>query len=583
MRTCTIPSTSEREVAGRTYVVYHIHVSEEGGGDTATATQAETAQPTRIVTKRYSQFNDLMLLLRRMHVPPDALAKLPDFPQKSLFKGNSDFVERRRASLEAWLRVAMAMEDQGVLDAINVFLKTDDDKFRSSMVDSGDASAPRQPPGRLAEPKTGTLVRLSNATFLRSWKTRWFVFDGVKLTCYADADAHSRGDAPKGSIDDLEVCTVTYRGEYLGKNCVLGVYSPRQTWLLDAASEAEALEWVSALRRDALRLSASREDFDFLSVVGRGHFAKVMLAVKRDSGVMYAIKVIRKDVIFERNQITHTKSERRILGQITHPFIVSLHYAFQTEERLFLALEFCHGGELFNRMRKVKLFPEEHVRLYLGEVLLALEYLHRLEVVYRDLKPENVLIDREGHLKLADFGLSKEELSGDDRTFTFCGTPEYMSPEVLLAKGHGPGVDLWALGVLSCELMTGKHPFYTRNREEMYRRVLTAPVPLPSSLGEDAASFVTGLTQKDPSNRLGCGSNGIADARAHPFFTAHGLDFDRLLAKEYPMPWVPKESGADTLEHFDETFTRERADESVIDAAVLEKLRDANVTVDGWT
>ena len=175
---------------------------------------------------------------------------------------------------------------------------------------------------------------------------------------------------------------------------------------MDASSEEEALEWVSALRRDAVRLSARREDFDFLSVVGRGHFAKVMLAVKRDTGVMYALKVLRKDVIFERSQVAHTKSERRILGQINHPFIVSLHYAFQTEGRLFLALEFCHGGELFNRMRKVKIFPEKDARLYIGEVLLALEYLHRLDVLYRDLKPEHVMIDLDGHLKLSDLGLS---------------------------------------------------------------------------------------------------------------------------------------------------------------------------------
>ena len=528
-----------------------------------------------------------MLLLRRMAVP--ALSKLPDFPQKSLFKGNQDFVERRRAALEIWLAAAVALsaEDRSLHDALDVFLKTDDDKFKSSMQQRrGDAAADGVVDvDSLSEPKAGTLHRLSSDLFLRSWKQRWFVFDGVKLLCFADAEAHARGDAPigknRGSLDDLETSTITYKGEYQGRSYVIGVYSPRQTWLMDASSEEEALEWVSALRRDAVRLSARREDFDFLSVVGRGHFAKVMLAVKRDTGVMYALKVLRKDVIFERSQVAHTKSERRILGQINHPFIVSLHYAFQTEGRLFLALEFCHGGELFNRMRKVKIFPEKDARLYIGEVLLALEYLHRLDVLYRDLKPENVLIDLDGHLKLADFGLSKEALSSDARTYTFCGTPEYMSPEVLLAKGHGTGVDLWALGVLSCELLTGKHPFYTRNREEMYRRVLTLPVPLPSSLSEGATSFVAGLTQKDPSLRLGCGSGSISDVREHAFFVDHGLDFDRMLAKEYEMPWIPKESGADTLAHFDEAFTRERAEESVLDPSTMEKLRDLSVNGDG--
>ena len=255
-----------------------------------------------------------------------------------------------------------------------------------------------------------------------------------------------------------------------------------------------------------------------------------MLVRKRDTGRMYALKVLRKALVKERNQVEHTKAERDILARADHPFVVGLHYAFQSATKLYLVLDYCPGGELFGHLQRVRRMSEDHARLYLAEIVLALEHLHSMGVVYRDLKPENILIDAGGHLRLADFGLSKRAIFGDDNnssgqpaggvsasgsglTYTFCGTPEYMSPEVVLEQGHGAAVDMWATGVLACEMMTGQHPFYSKHKEEMYRRILTHEPQYPSYLSADARDLMNRLTAKAPAQRLGGGLAGIAEVK----------------------------------------------------------------------
>lgn len=193
-------------------------------------------------------------------------------------------------------------------------------------------------------------------------------------------------------------------------------------------------------------LSAS--DFELLRVVGKGSFGKVLQVRKRDSGRVYAMKVLVKKDLVERKEVAHTLSERNVLIRASSPFLVGLKFSFQTPEKLYLVLDYMNGGELFYHLQKETVFSEARTRFYICELILALEHLHKYDIVYRDLKPENILLDSSGHIALTDFGLCKEHVSFNDTTNTFCGTAEYLAPEVLTGQGYGKAVDWWSLGIL---------------------------------------------------------------------------------------------------------------------------------------
>ena len=384
-----------------------------------------------------------------------------------------------------------------------------------------------------------------------------------QLLCYyaSPQDLRERGRL------DLTLCTVAILDEKQrpngrGEHC-FGVFTPTRALLLEAENAEEMARWVKAFRgeEDQAIANISKDDFEMLSVLGRGHFAKVMLGRKRDTGYLYAIKVIHKRRVTERKHAAHTKTERRVLGKIRHPFIVSLHFAFQTEHKLYLALDYCPGGELFGLLQRQRKVEEEHGKLYAAQIVLALEYLHRLGIIYRDLKPENVLIDGKGNLRLADFGLSKEVCDGD-RTYTFCGTPEYMCPEIILDQGHGQSVDFWALGVLIYELISGKHPFYTPNKDEMYRRILSVDPIVSKLLLPESQDILTQLLQKQVHRRLGSGPAGIDEVKRHPFFD--DVDFKAVLAGKVKMPFLPNIKTDTDVSHFDVQFTREVPADSVV-------------------
>jgi serum/glucocorticoid-regulated kinase 1/serum/glucocorticoid-regulated kinase 2 len=191
--------------------------------------------------------------------------------------------------------------------------------------------------------------------------------------------------------------------------------------------------------------SITLDDFKIDRVLGQGSFAKVFLVTKKDSGQVYAMKCLRKDMIERRNQRVHTTTERAILGEVQSPFIVQLRFAFQSPEKLYMVMDFMSGGDLFFHLKRSGRFTEVRSRFYAAEILLALEYLHNMSVIYRDLKPENVLIDELGHIKVSDFGLSKAGVTEQgQKTFTFCGTPEYLAPEILKGSGHDKAVDFWS-------------------------------------------------------------------------------------------------------------------------------------------
>lgn len=231
-----------------------------------------------------------------------------------------------------------------------------------------------------------------------------------------------------------------------------------------------------------------------MKVVGRGSFGKVLQVRKKDTGKVYAMKILDKSRVMKTKQEKHTNDEKRILQSIDHPFIVKLHFAFQTPEKLYMVMDFINGGELFHRLDLEEYLNEEQTRFYTAEIALALMHLHSHGIVYRDLKPENVLIDRTGNIVVTDFGLSKQLASEADQTQTFCGTPDYLAPEILTAKGHGVAVDWWSLGVLTYEMLAGYTPFASDdedNQNETYQNILNKEPEFLPSMSSDAQDFIS--------------------------------------------------------------------------------------------
>lgn len=317
------------------------------------------------------------------------------------------------------------------------------------------------------------------------------------------------------------------------------------------------------------------EDFDLLKVIGKGSFGKVMQVMKKDTKQIYALKTLRKQHIVSRMEVTHTLAERTVLARINNPFIVPLKFSFQSPEKLYLVLSFINGGELFYHLQKSGKFSMDRSRFYIAELLTALESLHDLDVIYRDLKPENILIDYQGHIALCDFGLCKLNMTNDDKTNTFCGTPEYLAPELLLNQGYTRSVDWWTLGTLLYEMLTGLPPFYDDDVSTMYKKILQNPLTFPSFLsGTDAEDLLSKLLQKDPSKRL----SDAPTIRGHPFF--HNIDWKKLLDKGYAPPFKPTVNGFLDTSNFDQDFTNERPQDSVVDDFLSESVQKQ---FGGWT
>lgn len=273
---------------------------------------------------------------------------------------------------------------------------------------------------------------------------------------------------------------------------------------------------------------------------------------KKDTHRVFAMKVLSKRLIVERNEVEHTKSEKSILMKLEFPFLVGLHYSFQTPGKLYFVMDYINGGELFFHLQKVKKFPEDHVRFYGAEIVAALEYLHSAGVIYRDLKPENLLLTNEGHLVMTDFGLSKEGLHDpDDRTATFCGTPEYLAPEILGGQGYTKAVDWWSFGTLMFEMLTGLPPFYNEDVQQMYSMIMTADLEIPSTMSPEAADLMRKLLERDPQLRL----QNPADIKAHSFFAS--IDFELLIQKKITPPFVPNVASEDDTRNIDEQFLQE--------------------------
>lgn len=289
------------------------------------------------------------------------------------------------------------------------------------------------------------------------------------------------------------------------------------------------------------------EDFEIITVIGKGSFGKVA-KVRGKNNKIYALKMLDKRTIIEREEIEHTKTEKKILQFVKNPFLMCLHYSFQTYDKLYMVMDFVNGGEIFFHLQQEHTFDNNRTKFYACEIILALEYLHQNGIIYRDLKPENVLLDSQGHVKITDFGLSKQGLSQNGRTNSNCGTPEYIAPEVLQGLEYGKEVDWWSLGSLIYEMLTGLPPFYDEDIQKMYLMKLTENVEFPQDINSNAVDFVSKLLDKNPCTRL----KDPYIIKKHAWFS--DIVWEDIANKRVSPPFKPPVPDDDSIACIDEEF-----------------------------
>ncbi|EAA03708.5 AGAP002161-PB [Anopheles gambiae str. PEST] len=349
-------------------------------------------------------------------------------------------------------------------------------------------------------------------------------------------------------LNEEEVYQATLPNQAADDDCEMGSIAEDEL-VNEKPVYGTATDKVSGKRKVTL------ENFEFLKVLGKGTFGKVILCREKTSSKLYAIKILKKDVIIQKDEVAHTMAESRVLKTTNHPFLISLKYSFQTVDRLCFVMQYVNGGELFFHLSRERIFPEDRTRFYAAEIISALGYLHSHGIIYRDLKLENLLLDKDGHIKIADFGLCKEDITYGRTTKTFCGTPEYLAPEVLEDNDYGHAVDWWGTGVVMYEMICGRLPFYNRDHDILFTLILMEEVKFPRNISPNARSLLSGLLVKNPKQRLGGGPDDAKEIMAHPFFAS--INWTDLVQKRITPPFKPQVTSDTDTRYFDREFTGE--------------------------
>ncbi|OBZ86373.1 cAMP-dependent protein kinase type 1 [Choanephora cucurbitarum] len=347
-----------------------------------------------------------------------------------------------------------------------------------------------------------------------------------QLTC--DSFPHSPPQTPSGSMSEGQQ------------------YNTEVSTHVDLSEPQEHICLERKQKRRSTDVNVNMNDFELIRTLGTGSFGRVHLAKHKTNRNYYAIKALRKTDIVKLKQIEHTKNERKILSTVKHPMMVNLWRTFQDDAHLFMIMDYVPGGELFSILRKSTRFDEAVAQFYAAEVLLIIAYLHSKDIVYRDLKPENILLDRNGHVKLTDFGFAK---TVPDITWTLCGTPDYLAPEIIQSKGYGKAVDYWSLGVFIYEMLSGVAPFYDDNQFKLYEKIVACNITWPDYFSEDAKDLLQHLLTTDLTTRFGNLKGGCHDAMNHAWF--RNIDFDKLSRLQVKAPYIPNIKGEGDASHFD--------------------------------